>query len=312
MRATRKILLPFGLMMCAAVVAGPAMAPAPAAAAEIKYVVNDVPVTSYDIQRRAAFLKLQNRKGNLSALAEEEMVDQALKTAEIKRLRISIGNDQVNNSYERFAQGNKLSIKQLDQIMAQSGVTSAHFKEFIRTQMAWGQAMQARGGAASGRLSEQEIVKRMMQNGGQKPSATEYMLQQVIFVVPQAERGAILGKRKREAESLRTRFAGCENTRQFAKGLLDVTVKDLGRYLAMQLPPEWAEQIKATRAGNATQVRETPRGVEFIGVCSSREVSDDRVAQMVFQAESAGSSEASDADKKVLAELREKARIVKR
>ena len=309
MRATLKILLPFGLMLAAALaVASIVLGPTQAVASEIKYIVNDVPVTSYDIQRRAAFLKLQKRKGN----AEEEMIEQALKASEIKRMRINISNDMVNSAYERFAKGNKLSVKQLDQIMAQTGVTKAHFKEFIRNQMGWGQAMQARGGASSGRLSEQEVVKRMMQNGGQKPSATEYMLQHVIFVVPAAERSAILGKRKREAEALRTRFAGCETTRQFAKGLIDVTVKDLGRYLAPQLPPEWADQVKDTSAGNATTVRETPRGVEFIGVCSSREVSDDQVAQMVFQAENAGNSETSDADKKVLAELREKARIVKR
>ena len=40
----------------------------PAAASEIKYIVNNVPITSYDIQRRAAFMKLQRRKGNLNAL----------------------------------------------------------------------------------------------------------------------------------------------------------------------------------------------------------------------------------------------------
>ena len=54
------------------------------------------------------------------------------------------------------------------------------------------------------------------------------MLQQVIFVVPAEERGNI-GKRKREAEAMRARFTGCERTREFAKGLIDVTVRDLGR-----------------------------------------------------------------------------------
>ena len=84
---------------------------------------------------------------------------------------------------------------------------------------------------------------------------------------------------------MRQRFTSCETTRQFAKGLVDVTVRDLGRVLAPQLPPEWADSIKNAKPGTATNVRETDRGIEFIGICSSREVSDDRVAQLVFSSE---------------------------
>jgi len=93
-----------------------------------------------------------------------------------------------------------------------------------------------------------------------------------------------------------------------------VTIRDLGRKLAPELPSDWAEQIKKTPVGGATAVRETDRGVEFIGICSSREVSDDRVAQMVFQSEAGAGDgdEGEELSKKYLAELREKAKIVKR
>ena len=117
--------------------------------------------------------------------------------------------------------------------------------------------------------------------------------------MPAAERAATLGKRKREAEAMRERFTSCETTRQFAKGLIDVTVRDLGRVLAPQLPPDWADKIKTTKPGTATNVRETERGVEFIGVCSSREVSDDRVAQMVFPERRRGRQEGRRAQQEV-------------
>jgi len=160
-------------------------------------------------------------------------------------------------------------------------------------------------------MSEQDVVRRMLEQGGEKPRATEYMLQQVIFVVPAAERSAKLGTRKREAEALRQRFRSCDTTREFAKGLIDVTVRDLGRVIEQELPPDWEKQVKATSAGGATTVRETERGVEFIGVCSTREVSDDRVAQMVFGAEQE-SGDNEDLSKKLTGELRAKAQIVQR
>ena len=285
----------------------------PAFASEIKYVVNNVAITTGDIQHRAAFLRLQKRKGD----AADEMVEQTLRLAEARRLGIRISDQQVNEAYARFASNNKMQLAQLDGVMDKSGVTKQHFKDFIRAQMAWNQAlsMRYRSEQGGGGMSEQDAVRKMLQKGGNKPSATEYLLQQIIFVVPAAERGALMTKRKREAEAMRARFNGCNTTREFAKGLIDVTVRDLGRVLAPQLPADWADQIKATKAGGATNVRETDRGIEFIGICSAREVSDDITAQLMLQNEGLGGKKDDAADelsKKYVSELKAKAVIVQR
>jgi peptidyl-prolyl cis-trans isomerase SurA len=243
------------------------------------------------------------------------MVNQELQAQELARLRIRITDDQVAASYKRFAEGNKMTSKQLDTVLTQSGVTPSHFKQYIRAQMGWGQALsqRARGGPGGKPLTEQEMVRKMLERGGEKPSATEYMLQQVIFVVPAKERGAKLAKRRAEAEAMRARYNGCNSTREFAKGLIDVTVRDLPRMLAPQLPGDWAEAIKATKTGGATKVRETEKGVEFIGICRAKEVSDDRVAQMLFQQEGAPKDANADAISKTYTdELRSRAKIVQR
>lgn len=286
----------------------PLAATGPAQASEVKFIVNKHAVTSYDIERRAAFLKLQRRS---PAEASDDMVTQTLRSQEMERLKINIPDKQIEDSYKRFAESNKLTTAQMDQILNQSGVTKAHFREYMRVQMGWGQALGMRG-RAEGKLSEQDVVQRMLKEG-RKPSATEYLLQQVIFVVPAADRSALLAKRKREAESMRARFQGCDSTRSFAKGLIDVTVRDLGRVLEPELPGDWAEQIKSTKAGGATSVKETNRGIEFIGICSQREVSNDRVARMVFGAEDADKNESGEAlSKKYTDDLRKAAQIVKR
>jgi peptidyl-prolyl cis-trans isomerase SurA len=309
----RKALISLNVVLFAAIAASAtSISTAPAFASEIKYVVNGTAVTNFDIQHRVAFLKLQRKKGNLPKLAADEMVDQTLRQAEIRRLGIRVSDDAVNKAYANFAKNNKMSPKQLDGIMQQSGVTSQHFKDYIRTQMGWNQALSSRYKSQGGIISEQEAVRKMLERGGSKPTATEYTLQQVIFVVPAGDKGAA-GQRKRDAEAMRQRFSGCENTRQFAKGLIDVTVRDLGRVIAPELPADWAEQIKSTQIGGATAVRQTERGYEFIGICKSREVSDDRVAKSVFQAEAGNEDQqGEELDKKYIAELRERAKIVER
>ena len=280
-------------------------------ASDIKVTVNKVPITSFDLSHRIAFLKLQHKKGNLPSQAADELIDETLKTTEIRRVGVRISDADVNKAFANFASQNKLKPAQLEQVLNQAGVTPKHFKEFIRVQIGWGQTVGARF-RATGPTSERDLVTKMMAKGGTKPSATEYMLQQVIFVVPAAKRGQIMGQRKKEAQAMRNRFNGCENTRQFATGLKDVTVKELGRLLAPELPPEWAELIKKTQAGGATTIRETDKGVEFIGVCRAKEVSDDRAAAMVLRSGETSDKAGQELDAKYIKELRDSAEIVRR
>ncbi len=291
----------------------PAVLPERAQAAEISVVVNGTPITSTDIQRRAAFIRLQQRRGNARELAIDELVEQTIRMQEAKRLRIVITDKQANDAYANFARGNGMQPKQMDQILAQSGVTRGHFLEFVRSQMAWGQVLSARQRGGGGNHVIDDAVRAMAKKGGAKPTATEYVLEQVIFVVPDRDRRALLGKRKAEAQKLRARYTGCETSRELVRGMIDVTVRPLGRILEQELPPLWEKAVKATKAGSATAPLETPRGVEFVGVCSTRVTNDDRVAELtIMQDREKSGSAAEDASKKYMDELKARARVVRR
>lgn len=300
-------------LLLAAVVAfsfAPVSTSAVFAASQIKIVVNNQAITSVDLARRVAFLKLQRTSGNLGAKAREQLVDEALKYQEALRVRALVGDEQVEASFARFASSNKLSTKQLTQILNQAGVTPKHFKSFIQIQMSWPRALQAVGvSAGSGGLSTQDLVAKMLERGADQPSTTEYMLQQVVFVVPASKRNnATLNARKREADQLRGRLQGCDSAGSMLTGLRDVSLRKLGRIMQPELPPEWAPLIEKAKAGGSTSTRVTERGIEFITICSAKIVSDDKAAEMVFRAENDEAGETADA-KKYLEELRKRAVI---
>lgn len=285
------------------------------ASTAVALIVNGNAITNYDIQRRIAFLRLQHRSGNLNQIAKDELTDEMLKRVEMKRRNISVSDADVKQAFAGFAQRNNMRIEQLSEILDQAGVTADHFKTYIMVQMGWGRLVSARyltENGGSGLISEHEAVQRMIKNGGVKPVANEYQLQQVIFVVPNNRRAAILGKRRQEASALRARFKSCDTTRSLTKGMLDVTVRDIGRILEQQLPEDWEKQVKATSAGHMATPIETKRGIEVLAVCAIRKVSDDRVARLVFTLQDRkGSAEkaAENLDKKYLKELRASARI---
>jgi peptidyl-prolyl cis-trans isomerase SurA len=290
----------------------PGLVPNAMAASEIKIVVNKQAITSVDIARRVAFLRLQRTGGNLQKKAREQLIEESLKYQEALRIRAVVSKAQIDASYARFGKSNNLSVKQLNQVLNQAGVTPQHFKDFIRVQMSWPRVVQALEGAGGETMSTQDLVSKMLERGNDKPTTTEYILQQVIFVVPSNKRSnATLNARKREAEQLRGRYQGCENAAAAVTGLRDVTLRNLGRIMQPQLPPDWKSLVEKTKAGSATPTRITDRGVEFIVICSSKTVSDDRAAELVFRAENSDAGE-SDAAKKHLAKLRKSAVIANR
>ena len=279
------------------------------AANEIKIVVDGQPITSFDISHRISFLRLQHKKGNLAEMARKQLIDEKIKEVAISRAHASVSTAEVDAAFARFAKTNHMTTDRLTAILDRTGVTATHFKHYIAVQMSWPRVVSSQGGTGG---SEDQLVASMLEQGKKKPSTTEYILQQVIFVVPESKRGAILALRKHDAEAMRQRFQGCDTTRDFAAKLHDVAVRDLGRFLQPDLPPEWKSDIEKTPAGKATPVHVTKEGAAFVGVCSAKTVSDDAAAASVFSSEkqtdhASGDNSAGD---KLLAELRKRATIV--
>jgi peptidyl-prolyl cis-trans isomerase SurA len=277
----------------------------------VKVIVDGNIITSSDIAKRTNFLKLQHQKGNLPKTAQEQLINETLKRAEISRVRMSVTTQEVDAAFARFASSNKMSTEQLSQVLDKTGVGVEHFKSYIAISMSWPRVVNARFG--SSKMSNDDLVKRMTEQK-EKPVTTEYFLKQIIFVIPAAKKGAITGKRKAEAEASRSKFPGCDQAKVFAATMHDVSVRDLGRVLAPNLPEAWKPLIeKAT--GNTTPAQVTDQGVEYLAICSQRQVNDDVAAAAVFRAEDLGKKgedEMSGNEKKYMDELRSKAQIVYR
>ncbi len=274
--------------------------------------VNGNPITNYDIQRRLAFLRLQQKQGNLVAQAKKELIDEKLKNIEIKRRNIEVSNDEVDRAFENFATQNNMTIDQLNQILIQTEITVQHFKDYIRGQIGWGRLVSARYQAETGMISEQEAVRRILKNGGVKPSTNEYTLQRIVFVIPAHRRSEIFERRQREASNFRAHFRGCANAHNQARGILDVTIRHLGKFLEPQLPNAWEQAILETPAGKMTKLQETSDGIEAIAVCKIKRVSDDYVARLIFSLQDSkkrSPQKLEELSDKYLEELRRVARI---
>ena len=256
---------------------------APAQAEQIAATVNSIVITSGDVAKRVNFLKLQRSKGNLQQKAKEELVNEVLMRQEIIRTGTSVSTDDVDAAFGRFAKNNNMSTTQLTEILKRAGIGADHFKAYIGVQMSWPKTVQARFGGGAGRMSNEEFVAKLKANNGQKPKVTEYFLQQVIFVIPESKRAKITAKRKAEAEASRKSYPGCDQAMAFAAGFKDVSIRDIGRVLEVQLADQQKKLLEGVPVGGTTKTTVSALGVEYTAICKKREVSDDFAAQVAFQ-----------------------------
>lgn len=280
----------------------------------VRIIVNNAPITNFDIQRRTAFLKLRRVNGDRTKKAEDELINESLKNAEAIRVNTRGSDARVKDAFATFAKRNGASPSQLAKELDRMGVGAEHFKEFIRTQMSWQGVVSSKFQAETRQLSQIDAVTQIRKSGSEKPQLAEYSLQQVVFVVPEARRKAILKLRRDEAKAFRQRFTGCPQTLNLVKTLKDVSVIEKRRVLGPEIPPGWKAEIEALSAGQTTKVKDTPNGVEFFAVCNIEMVSDDRAAQIATQSKEFESfnDKGSAVSEEHLNQLRSKAIIIYR
>lgn len=281
---------------------------------KIAVLVNDQPITTNDIKRRAAFVKLRRMKGNSRTIATNELVDEAMKMQEARRIGAVVSEKDVSAAYVRFAKGNKMPVNALTRILNQRGVTQRGFKRYIRASMSWQRAVGARLRSQGASQSQQTKGPAWLPAIGSKSSReNQYTLMQVVFTIAPKNRGSQLSRRRAEAGRFKTQMKGCTNARALAAGLRDVAVLDRGRVLESALPPRWKKEIVALPAGRVTRAKDTEKGVELLAVCQKKEVIGSGVGETGNAFEGKGFQKAaSEMEKKYLAELKGRAVIKRR
>ena len=236
----------------------------------IKIVVNDSPITSYDISNRERFLKLISRGRLGRQKAIDELIDEKLKLQEARRRNVSISDTEVDQAFARIASSTKLTPAKLTQALTQQGVNPTTLKNRIRADLAWSKIVRADARTALN-VTEQDVAEALGEESSSETELSEYTVRSIVFVVPKKSSKSYDAQRKREAEGFRGRLDGCDQADALAKGLRDVTVRSTKRITEQQLGA-YAETIAATPVGKATAPRKTPVGYELLAVCSKKSI----------------------------------------
>ena len=143
--------------------------------------------------------------------------------------------------------------------------------------MIWSQIIRGRY-QSSFQFSEKDVQARLALK---KPDAPlvgyDYTLRPILFVVPRGSNQAFVDDRRKEAESLRARFASCESGIPVARAMPFVAVRTPVDKSSAELPAALRDVLEKTEIGKLTAPETTAQGIEVYAVCGRRQSDADNV-----------------------------------
>ncbi|MBO6510812.1 MAG: SurA N-terminal domain-containing protein [Roseibium sp.] len=296
-----------GLVMLLAV---PISLPAEAA---IRVIVNDVPITDYDISQRSRLITLTQRKSASVAKrqAKEELIDDQIKLAEAERVGVDIDQSTIDNAYNNIARNVKMSPAQLSKALRSGGVKPETLKARLKAQLAWNQVLQ-RKFRGKIEVHESDIIAALKKTDeSDRQKSIEYDLKRIIVVVPKNSSGGFKSKRKRESNQIRSKFNGCDAAGALLGQYSEVVMQPIGRRLETELPANMRDEINELTPGKLTKPSTTPVGFEMIAICGKREIASDIAVRTELENE-LRAKEGESQSRRFLNEVRRRATIIHR
>lgn len=253
------------------------------AQSKIVALVNDQPITSYELSQRSKLLKLTTRDGSRTK-ALNELIEEKLKFGEATRRGINVSPQEVDNAFASIAQRTKMSPSQLGQALTKSGVNPAALKSRLRAELSWSRVVRARF-RSTVKVEDADVIASVRALGEEQRTIKEYTLKQVIFIVPSGTKESGIKAIKKRADKFRPTIAGCEAVGVQAEGLRDVVVKNVGRRDETQLSKPLVEKLGSIEISQGTAPGRIKEGFEILVLCSVRDVASNAKIENEVRAE---------------------------
>ena len=257
----------------------------------IKILVNDEPISDYDIDQRERFLAITTQQQPSPALkkqAADMLIDERLQFQEGRKVSITPVEEDMTAILTDMAKKNNLNVEGLATALGKAGVNIKTLKDRIRAQLVWQATVQKKfrrdiqiadadvdqalaSGAAAGGGAAAE--------GGAAPAAVAepaLQLRQIKYALPTGADQRVIAGQLAAAESMRARFKSCAD---LANGVQGANVTTLQDYKTASLAQPARLLVTNAKVGQMTPPTITQAAVELYAVCGKRSAAGDSTAR---------------------------------
>jgi peptidyl-prolyl cis-trans isomerase SurA len=246
----------------------------------IKILVNDDPISDYDIDQRVRFLAISTQQEPSAALkqqATDMLINERLQLQEARKNGVTPDESTVAQVLADMAQKNNLEVDGLATALGSAGVNIKTLKDRIRAQVVWQETVMKKFRHLVN-VSDVEVDEAMTNSGESGGGAGEETLQlrQVRYEIPSGADQRTIAERLAAAEGLRGRFRSCAD---LTKGVNGASVKTLQDQKPGSLAQPARLLVMNAKVGQMTPPMITQAAVEVYAVCGKRAFRGDEEAR---------------------------------
>jgi peptidyl-prolyl cis-trans isomerase SurA len=198
----------------------------------------------------------------------DQLVLESLQLQIANRVGVRISDSELNETLERIAQQNNMTLEQFSKVMAQDGTPYAEAREQLRRELVI-QRVQQGSVAERVQITDQEVENFLNSAEGQARIAPQYhVLHALVPITEKSDPEQV----RQFAEQLAARArAGEDFTRVMASsGPVKVESGDLGWRTSETLPTLLSDIVPSLKAGEVTQPIRSPSGYHVVKVAELR------------------------------------------
>ena len=280
-----------------------------AVSAQVVVIANGSPITELDIQQRTKLTAVSTHKTPTRQEVISDLIDDRLKLARAKTYGMEVSDADVDAAFENMARRQHVTVPQFSQVLERSGIAPATIKARIRAEIVWGQLVRGKF-ASSLQVADSDISNAMKSRADADTKAVGYIytLYPITVVVAGGPNESNMDAKRREADSLRSRFVSCTEGLAMARALRDVAVRDPIRRSSADLTPQLRELLGSLEVGRLTTPEVTAQGLQMFALCEKKESSADSSIKRDVREEIFNKRFDAEA-KKFLEEIRKQAMI---
>ena len=257
----RALTLTIGLTLAGAVGAQTAFAPVA--------IVNDSPITYFDVEQRATILRLGGGPGGaeLQGAALEQLIDDRLRVQAGAALEIDASGEEIAAAATELAQRQGLDRAGLVERIQRAGATEDALIDLLRAQVVWREVVNSRF-LSRATPTEVELDQEIaLAASGETRS---FRLSEIAVPAPPGREATAKRQVETALRELQAGGAFATVARRYSRAPSAANGGDVGFIPETALPPNIADALSAIQPGQITGILEVPGGFSLFQLTDVR------------------------------------------
>lgn len=259
------------------------------AAPEVLALVNNEPITTYDVSQRIRLNSLLERGGGGQSRDHvfSELVDEGVRRAEASRLGFSLTEPQLDEAIDHLSTSLKTNPKALMARLRKAGLSEETFRQYVEASLLL-RAFVAQKGGEDFKVEPQDVdarLKRLSSDPRFQP-VTLYAIVQVDLPVEEtggAINSQLVYARMVEAQQIAERYTGCGSLKAAAAPIYNVKISKPIAAVSDKIPPPMRKALLEAGTKKLIGPIQAPGGVQLIAFCGQKTVSPPKPDRKVIE-----------------------------